>query len=164
VTIDAASFKRALGQFATGITVVTSRDTDGRPLGLTVNAFSSVSLDPPLVLVCIDHRSGANHGIRDSGVFALSILSEQQEDWSRRFARPGPEKFQDVSFTMSRHGLLLVPGALVRMECAVRAAHLAGDHTIYVGEILDLEVKPGRPLVYHAGHYQRLDEAGTPTS
>ena len=163
MTIDASSFKRALGQFATGIGVVTSRDAEGRPVGLTVNAFSSVSLDPPLVLVCIDLRSGANHGIRDSGRFAVSILSEQQEEWSRRFARPGPEKFEGVSFALSTHGLLLVPGALVHMECAVRAAHLAGDHTVYVGEILELQVTPGPPLVYHAGHYRRLDE-GNPAS
>lgn len=160
MTIDPASFKRALGQFATGITVITCRDTEGHPLGLTVNAFCSVSLDPPLVLVCIDHRSGANHGIRDSEVFALSILSEHQEEWSRRFAKPGPEKFQGAHFTTSQHGLLLVPDALVQMECRVRAAHLAGDHTIYVGEILNLQVAPGRPLVYHAGHYRRLDADG----
>lgn len=160
MTIDAASFKRALGQFASGIAIVTSRDAEGLPVGLTVSAFSSVSLDPPLVLVCIDLRSGANHGIRENGHFAVSILSEQQEEWSRRFAQPGPEKFQGAGFALSTRGLLLVPGALVHMECAVRAAHLAGDHTVYVGEILELQAAPGRPLVYHAGHYRRLDDGG----
>ena len=78
MSVDAASFRRALGQFASGVTVVTTRDSSGQPLGLTVSAFSAVSLEPPLVLVCIDHRSDTNRGLRESGVFAVSVLEEAQ--------------------------------------------------------------------------------------
>jgi hypothetical protein len=88
MSIDPTSFRRALGQFATGVTVVTTRDAAGHPLGLTVSAFCSVSLHPPLVLVCVDHRSEANAGMRESGLFAVNVLGEEQEAVSRRFAAP----------------------------------------------------------------------------
>jgi flavin reductase (DIM6/NTAB) family NADH-FMN oxidoreductase RutF len=154
--VEAADFKRAMAQFATGITIVTTRNDAGEPLGLTVNAFSSVSLDPPLVLVCIDNRSEANAGFRASRAFGVSVLAEHQEEWSRRFSIPGPAKFADGSFTTSRHGLLLVPDALAHIECRVAAAHAAGDHTVYVGEVLALATRPGRPLVYHGSAYRRI--------
>ena len=149
--IDASAFRQALGQFASGITVVTTRDEDGKPLGLTVSAFCSVSLEPPLVVVSVDERSEANAGLQGSGVFGVSVLAEGQDAISRLFARPGPEKFTEVAMESGRHGVWLVPGALAHLECAVRAAHSAGDHTLYVGEILSLAVRAGRPLVYHRG-------------
>jgi 4-hydroxyphenylacetate 3-hydroxylase, reductase component len=154
--VEAPEFKRAMAQFATGITVVTTRDAAGRPLGLTVNSFCSVSLEPALVLVCIDHRSDAHAGFRESGVFAVSVLNEEQEGWSRRFAQGGPGKFEGASFATGRDGLLLVPDALAHLECRVVAAHEGGDHTVYVGEVLALEARPGRPLLYHASRYGRL--------
>lgn len=149
-------FKRALGQFATGITVVTTRDAQGTPLGLTANAFSSVSLDPPLVLVCIDNRSETIPGFQASGLFGVSVLAEDQESWSRRFATAGPAKFADADLALGEHGLTLVPGALAQIECRVAGTHPGGDHTIYVGEVLSLAVRPGRPLIYHASGYRRL--------
>jgi flavin reductase (DIM6/NTAB) family NADH-FMN oxidoreductase RutF len=158
VSVDAASFRRALGQFASGVTVVTTLDGDERPVGLTVSAFCSVSLHPPLVLVCIDHRSEANDAVRRSGLFAVSVLSEDQEAVSRRFAAPGRAKLEGFAFATGRRGLPLVPGALAHLECRVRSFHDEGDHAVWVGEVLSLAAHPGKPLVYHAGAYRALDE------
>jgi flavin reductase (DIM6/NTAB) family NADH-FMN oxidoreductase RutF len=162
VSVDAASFRRTLGQFASGVTVVTTRDAAGQPLGLTVSAFCSVSLHPPLVLVCIDHRSETNAGMRESGQFAVNVLSEGQEDVSRRFAVPGRAKLEGFALAEGKHGLPLVPGALAHVECRVRSFHDEGDHAVWVGEVRALGAHPGRPLLYHAGGYRRLE--GRPRS
>ena len=156
MAIDAGAFRQGLAQFASGITVVTTRDGAGRPLGLTVSAFCSVSLEPPLVLACIDNRSGANAGLLASRVFGVSILSEEQEAFSRRFATPGREKFDARDLHTGETGVPLVPHALAQLECRLVAFHPEGDHTVYVGEVLKIEVRPGRPLLYHAGGYGRL--------
>ncbi len=158
MSVDPASFRRALGQFASGVTVVTTLDRGGRPLGLTVSAFCSVSLHPPLVLVCIDQRAEANLGMRESGLFAVSVLGEGQEDVSRRFASAARDKLAGFELAEGRQGLPLVPGALAQLQCRVRSFHEEGDHTVWVGEVLALAVRPGRPLVYHAGAYRRLPE------
>src|SRR5258705_12790065 len=92
MAVDAASFRRALGQFATGVTVVTTHDATGRPAGLTVNSFCAVSLVPPLVLVCVDHRSEVHTALRPDGLFGISVLHEGQEEWSRRFSSGGGAK------------------------------------------------------------------------
>jgi flavin reductase (DIM6/NTAB) family NADH-FMN oxidoreductase RutF len=161
--VDDASFRLALSQFATGVTVVLTRDAAGAPVGLTVNAFTSVSLDPPLVLICVDVRSDAHDPIAASGIFGVSVLSETQEDVSRRFAWRGPDKFQGVVLEHGETGALLVPGATAHLECAVVEAHRAGDHTIYVGRVRVLRVNPGPPLVYHRGGYRRLAVEGEET-
>jgi flavin reductase (DIM6/NTAB) family NADH-FMN oxidoreductase RutF len=158
--VDSSSFRQALAQFASGVTVVTTRDAAGDPMGLTVSAFCSVSLSPPLVLVSVDMGSEAHAGFRDSGVFAVSILAEGQDDVSRLFARPGPAKFRDFPLTAGQRGLPLVPDALAHLECEVRAAHPAGDHVLYVGEIVALAVRAGRPLLYNRGGYRRLAGEG----
>jgi 3-hydroxy-9,10-secoandrosta-1,3,5(10)-triene-9,17-dione monooxygenase reductase component len=158
--IDAASFRRALGRFASGVTVVTARDAAGHPLGLTVSAFCSVSLRPPLVLACIDHRSDANAGMRESGYFAVSILREDQEHVSRRFALSDRDKLAGFVFAEGRQRLPLVPGAIAQIQCRVRSFHDEGDHALWVGEVLAVAVHPGRPLVHHRGEYRRLADAG----
>jgi flavin reductase (DIM6/NTAB) family NADH-FMN oxidoreductase RutF len=156
VPVDSVSFRRALGQFASGVTVVTTVDRDRNPLGLTVSSFCSVSLDPPLVLVCIDNRSETHDGFEATGVFGVSILAEGQEDWSDRFAFGGAEKFTAAALDTGEHLVPLVPGALAHLECRVSGALPGGDHTIYVGEVLRLSISPGRPLMYHASGYRRL--------
>ena len=156
MTVDARAFRHALGQFASGITVVTTRDHAGQLLGLTVSAFCSVSLHPPLVLVCVDARSETHAAFVESKVFGVSVLADGQDAISERFARAGRAKFADLEMITGAHGAALVPGALAHIECGVAAAHPAGDHTIYVGKVLGLSVHPGRPLVYHAGAYHPL--------
>ena len=165
MSVDAASFRRAMGQFATGVTVVTTRDAAARPLGLTVSAFCAVSLDPPLVLVCIDHRSEANRGLRESGVFAVSVLEETQEAVSRRFAAPGSGKLEGFDFVKGDLGLPLVPGAVAHVECEVRSFHEEGDHAVWVGQVRAASTRPGQPLLHHAGAYRKLlagEAAGKP--
>lgn len=156
MSVDAHSFRRALGQFASGVTVVTTREASGRVLGLTVSSFCSVSLHPPLVLVCVDHRSDTNTGMRESGLFGVSVLAEEQEDVSRRFASRERDKLADFAFLEGQHGLPLVPGALAHVQCRVRSFHDEGDHTVWVGDVLAASAHPGRPLLYQAGAYRRL--------
>jgi flavin reductase ActVB len=160
MAVDAPSFRRALSQFASGITVVATRDAAGRPAGLTASAFCSVSLDPPLVLVCINHHSEVSTALRSSGLFGISVLQEEQEPWSRRFASGGPNKFAEAELLTGPHGMPLVPEALAHLECRVRSCHPEGDHTIWVGEVLEIATAPGRPLIYHASGYRRLEREG----
>jgi 3-hydroxy-9,10-secoandrosta-1,3,5(10)-triene-9,17-dione monooxygenase reductase component len=165
MSIDELDFRRVLGQFATGVTVVTTRDAQGRPFGLTVNAFCSVSLEPPLVLVCIDRRSEAHPGFSQTGAFNVSVLAEGQEEISRRFAGRRKPKFEGIDLPPGSNGVPLVDGALAFMECRVVGAHAAGDHTIYLGEVLRLGSREGRPLVYHGSAYRKLDpDAQRPAS
>ena len=154
--VDDASFRLALSQFATGVTVLLARDAAGAPAGLTVSAFASVSLQPPLVLACIDLRSDAHDAFAVGRVFGVSVLGEDQEDVSRRFAWRGPGKFDGLDLAESETGALLVRGAVAHLECVVTAAHRAGDHTIFVGEVRALRAAPGRPLLYHRGAYRRI--------
>lgn len=158
--VDDATFRLALSQFATGVTVVLTRDAAGAPVGLTVNAFSSVSMSPHLVLVCVDVRSDAHDPLAQSGVFGVSVLGEHQEDLSRRFAWRGAEKFEGITLEHGETGALLLPGAIAHLECAVVASHRAGDHTIYVAEVRVIRVAPGRPLIYNRGTYCRLAAEG----
>jgi len=160
MAVDAPSFRRALGQFASGITVVTARDARGRAVGLTASSFCSVSLEPPLVLVCVDHRSDVDVALAEGALFGVSVLAEGQAEWSRRFAAGGTDKFRDGGLVAGPQGTLLVPGALAHLECRVTAGHSGGDHTIWVGEVRSLAVAPGRPLVYHASGYCRLEGNG----
>jgi flavin reductase (DIM6/NTAB) family NADH-FMN oxidoreductase RutF len=153
--IDSADFRRALGQFASGVTVVTTRTPDGHPLGLTVSAFSSLSLDPPLVLACIDKRSESTAAAQASGVFGVSLLAEDQEDVSQRFAAHEGDRFAGLA-PGGGAGLVLIPGALAQLECRLHACHDAGDHVIWIGLVEAAAVRPGRPLLYHDRGYRRL--------
>jgi len=161
LAVDALAFRHALSQFAAGVTVVTTRSADGTPRGLTVTAFCSVSLEPPLVLVSIDNRSEAHDGFA-AGTFAISVLAEEQEEISRRFAVPGPDKFAEGTYTDGSSGLPLVSDALAHLQCRVVSMVPGGDHTIYVGRVEDARVREGRPLVYHGRGYRRLAEEGEP--
>lgn len=161
LAVDTPAFRQALSQFAAGVTVVTTRCPDGTPRGLTVTAFCSVSLEPPLVLVSIDNRSEAHDGFA-AGAFAVSVLAEGQEDVSRRFALVGPEKFAAGGCVAGASGLLLVPDALAHLECRVVSVVPGGDHTLYVGLVEDARVREGKPLVYHGRGYHRLAEEPEP--
>jgi flavin reductase (DIM6/NTAB) family NADH-FMN oxidoreductase RutF len=149
-------FRRALGQFASGVTVVTMKDQDGKPQGITVSAFASVSLDPPLVLVSIDKRASLHDSFTEGSAFAVNILAEDQELISRRFASKEEDRFAGVGFSLGANGAPLLTGALTSLECHVVHAYPGGDHTIFVGEVDATLVAEGKPLAYFRGGYSQL--------
>lgn len=158
--ISADDFRRVLGHFATGVTVITVRDPDGRPTGLTASAFTSVSLEPPLILVCVDHKAQSYPSLIVSKTFAVNILSLEQEAISRRFATTKIEnKFEGVAFTLSALGLPLIDSALAQLECATVNIYPEGDHSIFVGRVERVGSNSGLPLVYYRGRYDRLSGA-----
>jgi flavin reductase (DIM6/NTAB) family NADH-FMN oxidoreductase RutF len=157
--ISPDDFRRVLGHFATGVTVVTTSDADSRPTGLTASAFTSVSLDPPLVLVCVDHKSQSYPALLECGAFAVNILRREQEAISRRFATTRLDKFDGLGFRMSERGLPLIDDALAHIECRTVNAYPEGDHTIFVGLVECAETGSGQPLVYYRGRYDRLSGA-----
>ena len=151
-------FRDVLGHFATGVTVVTTI-ADGVPYGMTVNSFTSLSLDPALVLICIDKRSSSHDAILKAKRFAASILARDQEMVSTIFAgAPVAERFAQVAMAQSRGGLPVVKDALGYVEARVIAAAEGGDHTIFVGEVTELDTfRPDAdPLAYYRGRYASL--------
>ena len=158
MSIDHTELRRVMGHFATGVTVITTRDVDGKPYGLTANALCSVSLAPPLLLVCIDKRAESYPAFERSGLFAINILGLGHQDLSRRFAVSGGDKFVDVSYRSGTTGVPVLEGVLGVVECRVVAGHDAGDHTIYVGEVQHMEASQGDPLLFFRGKYRRLGD------
>jgi flavin reductase (DIM6/NTAB) family NADH-FMN oxidoreductase RutF len=155
MTIDQAEFRTAMGHFASGVTVVTTR-SDREPVGLTVSAFCSLSLDPPLVLVCIEKSVRSHDAIREAGVFAVNILASHQEHLSRRFASSTDEKFEGVGLREGLDDVPVLEGALTVVQCRVRDELDGGDHTIFVGEVMKVEIGRGEPLLYYRGGYREL--------
>lgn len=161
---DTRSLRDVLGQFVTGVVVVTASGPLG-PVGLTANSFTSVSLDPPLVLFCV-HRSSRVRQVFDSaGAFGVNILSEQQESVSRQFARPSDERAHGLSFHHRGTGVPLLTDALAYLECEVEQQIDAGDHVIVLGRVRDHKVQRAghRPLTFFSGRYAKL-HAEEPTS
>lgn len=152
-------FRRVLGHFATGVTVITTSDADGRPAGLTASAFTSVSLDPPLILVCVDHKSQSFPALVDRRRFAVNILGQGQEAISRRFASTRLDKFDEVSYRVSDLGLPLLDACLAQLECVTVSTYPEGDHTIFVGRVERVAIGAGEPLLYYCGKYDRLSGA-----
>ena len=154
-------FRRALGHFATGVTIVTTWDDEARPTGLTASAMSSVSLDPPLVLVCVSHKSQSYPSFQSGRRFAVNVLASDQEPLARRFASSslsGVEKFEGVAYHRSALGLPVIDEALAEFECTIVHAYPGGDHTIFVGQVeaLDARGDHGRePLLYYRGRFGR---------
>lgn len=152
---DSKLQRQILGRFATGVTVVTTGKSPPFA-GLTANAVSSLSLNPPLVLVCIDRRSQALEAVREAGAFAVNILAADQEALSQRFATPGPKRFDDLDCTSAVTGVPILPGTLGYVDCRLFEILPGGDHEIFLGEILAGELRDGEPLMYFAGKYARL--------
>jgi flavin reductase (DIM6/NTAB) family NADH-FMN oxidoreductase RutF len=166
MAVDSAQFRHVLGHFATGVTVVTAA-TEDELAGFTANAFSSVSLDPPLVLVCIGVNNVSLHAITASNAFCINILSDIQEDLARCFATTGPEKRE--RFCAAEHspgvtGSPIITGALGWIDCRLYATYPAGDHLILVGEVQALAVGSGNPLLYYGSRYRVLGRARPPSS
>jgi flavin reductase (DIM6/NTAB) family NADH-FMN oxidoreductase RutF len=152
--MDEFRFRDLCGRFATGVTIVTTFDADGRPMGMTVNSFASVSLTPPLVSVAIDHAASAFAALRDAGHWTVNILESHQEALSRRFAAVTDDRFEGVGWHRGSQGELLLDGVLAHLHCRRWQALEAGDHTILIGEVLDGDAgESGRPLLYYRGGY-----------
>ena len=147
-------FRNVLGHFATGVTVVTTLDDADRPTGLTASSFTSVSLDPPLILVCVDHKAVSYPALRDAGRFAVNILHTDQEQLSRRFATTRIEnKFEGVEYSLTALRLPILKNVHAYLECTTVSTHLAG-------RVESAEAGDGHPLLYYRGRYDRLGGAG----
>jgi flavin reductase (DIM6/NTAB) family NADH-FMN oxidoreductase RutF len=154
---DARTLRDALGCFATGITVVTAVGGDGAPIGLTANSFTSVSLAPPLLLVCIANSAGSAQALRTTEHFAVNVLQIGQQPISGRFAGKGEDRFGQTQWSPGETGAPILAGSLGAFECRRRAVHEAGDHFILVGEVLRAQFDPRRdPLLFFRGKYRRL--------
>lgn len=160
MSFDQRAFRNALGCFATGVTVVTTTAPDGSPVGITVNSFNSVSLDPPLVLFSLDRGAQSASVFAESGCFAVNILAEQQRELSIRFAIPSADKWRGVDYTQLETGAPILTGCLANIDCRTAAMHDGGDHIIFIGRVMQMRYEAvGRPLVYFRGAYAHLDDA-----
>lgn len=154
---DARTLRDALGCFATGVTVVTARTSEGRPIGLTANSFTSVSLEPPLLLVCIANNAGCAPVLGDADYFGVNVLQIGQQPVSNRFAGKAIDKFEETDWSPGETGIPLIAGSLCSFECAREAVHHGGDHFILVGRVERATFESRRdPLLYFRGKYRRL--------
>ncbi len=155
------AFRDALGSFVTGVTIVTARDAEGRPFGLTANSFNSVSLDPPMVLWSLSLKSGSLPVFRDAESWAVHVLAADQQSMSDRFARPGEDKFAGMDSADGPEGAPLLNGYAARFGCRARFEYEGGDHAIFLGEVVDFDRREAEPLIYHGGQYGRVMRSPT---
>lgn len=162
-TITSEAFRRASGLWATGVSIVTTVDNAGKPYGLTMNAVTSLSLNPPMFIVCVDNNSDTLAPMRDSKVFCINVLASAQQDLSNRFAKKGDEKFNGVAHERGTTGAPVLAGALLSIECTVSSIVPGGDHQIMLGEVRRIvsNDSPGiEPLLYFGGRYAAVAKAG----
>jgi flavin reductase (DIM6/NTAB) family NADH-FMN oxidoreductase RutF len=165
VALDNRRFRDALGQFPTGVTIITTVTPSGERLGMTISSFNSLSLDPPLVLFSIWREANSFASWRRAERYAINVLSENQEELSNKFARAKDEKWIGQTLLNGRTGLPLLPNAVIAFECEAYGRHDGGDHEIFVGrELHENHAKRGHPLVFFGGQYRRLGavEANAP--
>ncbi len=148
--------RQTLGKFATGITVVTCCADDGRACGITANSFSSVSLEPPLVLWNIAKSSNSLQAYLDATHFAIHVLDDQQESIARHFAKTDHKSFESIDYKISMDNVPILPGGLARLDCRTERVVDAGDHFIIIGEVMHHEAQDGAPLMYFSGSYARF--------
>ena len=154
---DARRFRSALGWFTTGVAVVTTRVPGGEAIGITVNSFSSVSLDPPLVLWCLDKKSDTLAAFEAASHFTVNVLREDHREISSRLSRKGDHSLAGLAVIERENGCPALLNALAHFECEIEARHDAGDHVIMIGRVLAFDcAEDGRPLLYHRGGYQML--------
>jgi flavin reductase (DIM6/NTAB) family NADH-FMN oxidoreductase RutF len=146
-----------LGRFPSGVTVVTTKNGDGSDEGMTVSAFCSLSLNPPLVLICIEKNASAYRALISAPGFVVNILAASQEHIARRFAIVDIDRFEGVGYSRSQNGFAVLDDVLGVIECATFAMHDAGDHTILVGEVEAARAQSGTPLLYYRGGYAQLE-------
>ena len=156
---DSRALRNALGRYATGVTIVTAIDPDGHPIGLTVNSFAAVSLDPALVLWCLDNKSHNLAAFRKATHHAINVLAADQQDLSNRFATWPADRFVGLPWQAGAGGAPIFPGCCATFEMAKVTEHAAGDHTIFVGSVERFSETPDlAPLLFHAGRYRELSE------
>jgi flavin reductase (DIM6/NTAB) family NADH-FMN oxidoreductase RutF len=157
VPVDPDTFRSVLGRFATGVTVVTLRDAAGKDHGMTASSFASVSLQPPLVSVCIGHDATMHPLLDGAAHLAVNILAHGQEALSRRFASKQPDRFDGIGFSRGESGLVLLDDVLGWLECRIAQRIDVGDHTIVICEVERGRAREGRPLLYYRGGYAQLE-------
>lgn len=155
-TFDTLALRQALGEFATGVTVVTARNPDGRPVGITVNSFASVSLEPPLVLWSIGRHSPLHQVFATCGYWTVNILAADQLALSQRFSQPGADRFADLEWKPGAGDTPLLAGCSAWFECRTEARHPGGDHTLLIGRVERFRREPRPPLIFHGGGYREL--------
>jgi flavin reductase (DIM6/NTAB) family NADH-FMN oxidoreductase RutF len=151
--LEERHFKRAVGAFTTGVTVVTTIDESGQKHGLTANSFASVSLSPPLVLFCVDHRAPSMHGFLASGHFAINVLAADQQAVATQFARPAPDKFAGLAWRVGLFGAPLLDGCVAHIECTLEHLYEGGDHHIVVGRVQRVREELREPLVFQRSRF-----------
>jgi len=154
--LTSEEFRRACGRFATGVTIASVMDSNGTPHGLTVSSFTSVSLEPPLVLICLGHQVTMIETFRSAAYFGINVLTEEQQHLSERFAQKGHDRFIGVAWHRGKSGVPLIENVLAAIECEVYNRFISGDHDILVGRMLHADIRDGRPLLYYASRYGRM--------
>jgi flavin reductase (DIM6/NTAB) family NADH-FMN oxidoreductase RutF len=162
MNLTASEFRRAMGTFATGVTIVTV-DLEGGVHGMTANAFASVSLDPMLVLVCVDHTTRTHAHLHAKKRFGINVLREDQRAISEYYARPErthehAEEEAGARFESTKHGTPMLQGSLAYLECRLHSAEEAGDHTIFIAEVEDVVLREGEPLLFFRGKYRKVGD------
>jgi flavin reductase (DIM6/NTAB) family NADH-FMN oxidoreductase RutF len=155
MSVTDADFKHAMSHFASGVTIVTT-EHDGKPYGMTVSSFASLSLHPPLVLVCVEKSLKTHDAIASAGRFGVSILGDDQADLSNRFASRMEDKFAGIDIARGEIGVPLIVNALSSLECHLHAQLAGGDHTIFVGEVASIRTREGAPLLYFRAAYRDM--------
>lgn len=155
-SITQQEFRQALGQFATGITIITARDHDGTPIGMTANCFASISLQPPLVLWSADNASPLYSGFAVAKHCAIHLLGDEQQALSHRFAQDADDKFDGLKVRPGIANLPLLEQHISLLQCEVIDRHEVGDHLVMISQVLDIQHESGSPLLYFSGEYRRL--------
>ena len=159
--LSAVEFRRACGHFLTGVTIVTARQADGSAAGITVNSFTSVSLDPPLVLVCVDRRSSSYPAFAPGSAFAVHVLHHGQSYLSTRFATPRSDKFTGLTLRSGIAGAPILPEFTTLFECTTVSAQDSGDHGVFVGRVDRVEIRDtDAPLAFYRGAYVQMEREG----
>ncbi|ROS04644.1 flavin reductase (DIM6/NTAB) family NADH-FMN oxidoreductase RutF [Sinobacterium caligoides] len=157
MSFDSREFRNALGRFPTGVCVITTTPEGGKPMGMTVNSFAALSLEPALVLWSIQTNSECYAVFEKAKGFTVNVLSEEQVDVSNAYAKKGDHDLKEGEFRLGKSGQPVLKGAITSFECTMSAQHDGGDHVIIVGEVIEMDNSPtGRPLVFHSGKYEQL--------
>jgi flavin reductase ActVB len=157
LSVTPDEFRSALGRFPSGVTVVTTKGADGSDEGMTVSAFCSVSLEPPLVLICIEKTATVHDALTRAASFVVNVLSAKQEQIARRFSTVDIDRFEGIGFSRSANGIAVLDDVLAVIECNQYAQHETGDHTIVIGEVEAVRAENGTPLLYYRGGYAQLE-------